>query len=61
MNDQFLGALPEGFAMALTRNIYAMHHFAAMPESQRRNIIEQARQVSSREEMDGLVNGLIPH
>jgi len=61
MNDHYLGALPEGFAMALAQNIYALNHFASLPEAQRQTVVDRARQVSSEEEMRGLVNSLINH
>lgn len=61
MNDHYLGALPEGFAMALAQNIYALNHFASLPEAERSSIVDRARRVSSEEEMRGLVNGLIRH
>ncbi len=61
MTDQPLSALPEGLGMALAQNIYAMYHFASLPEDARRDVIEKARTVGSQEEMNDLVSGLIPH
>ncbi len=53
--------LPVGFGMALSRNIYAMEYFAALPKNKQKSIIEQARYVSSNAEMHNFVNSLIPH
>ena len=61
MNEHFPGAMPEGMAMALAQNIYAMHHFYSLTDAERQSVIERARTVSSRDEMTALVNGLIPH
>lgn len=61
MNDHFPGALPEGMAMALAQNIYAMQHFSALSEAEQQSVIERARTVNSHEEMRALVNSLIHH
>jgi len=61
MKDHYLGALPEGFAMALAQNIYALNHFSSLSEAERQSVIDQARRASSEEEMHSLVNGLIRH
>lgn len=50
--------LPTGFVMALTENEKAMRHFAALPDDTRRQIITQARQAASREEMQAIVQSL---
>ena len=60
MTDRF-GAVPEGLAMALAQNIYAMHHFSSLDDRQRQELIDRARTVSSQEEMSALVNNLISH
>lgn len=56
-----LGSLPEGLGMALAQNIYAMEHFASLPEPERQSVISRARSVRSHEEMRQLVNSLIQH
>ncbi len=61
MNGRFPEALPEGMAMALAQNIYAMHHFSSLSEAEQQSVIERARTVGSREEMTALVNSLIRH
>lgn len=61
-NDRdIFGTVPEGFGMALAQNIYAMEHFAALPDDERRAVILRARSVSSQHEMSELVNSLIKH
>ena len=60
MNHSF-EAVPEGLAMALAQNIYAMHHFSSLSEQARMDVIAQARQTQTQEEMRSLVENLIPH
>ena len=50
--------LPVGFGMALAMNPSAMNGFAAKSESQQQAIIEKARTVSTKEEMQRLVRSL---
>ena len=50
--------LPVGFGMALAMNEDAMKGFASMPESGQQAVIEKARTVSSRREMQRLVYDL---
>lgn len=56
--------LPVGFGMALAMDANAMHAFAAMPEKRQHAVLEQARTVSSKTEMQqlvlGLAKGMIP-
>lgn len=53
--------LPAGLSLALARNIYAMEHFASLPEGEKRAFVHRARQVGSREEMQSIVDNLISH
>ena len=51
--------LPLGFSMALAMNLDAMHTFASMSRERQHTVIEAARRVSSKEEMQALVNNLV--
>lgn len=50
--------LPVGFGMALAMDADAMQVFAAMPEKRQNAVLEQARTVASKTEMQRLVMGL---
>lgn len=50
--------LPIGFGMALAMNAEAMKSFAAMTEAKQDAVLEKARLVSSKGEMQQLVAGL---
>lgn len=50
--------IPQGLGMALAQNQRAMQNFSALGETERREIITQARRVNSRQEMRRLADGL---
>lgn len=50
--------VPIGFAFALAQNPTAMERFATLPKDKQAEILHQAHGVSSREEMQALVDGL---
>lgn len=50
--------LPLGFGFALAQNPEAMKTFSGLPESKRSEILQKARNVSSKGEMQSLVNTL---
>ena len=50
--------LPLGFGFALAQNTDAMKAFANLPKEQQEDIVQRARNVSSKSEMQSLVNGL---
>ena len=50
--------LPLGFGFALAQNPEAMKKFSALPEAQRSELLQRAHTVSSKEEMQALVDGL---
>ena len=50
--------LPVGFGMALAMDADAMQVFAAMPEKRQNAVLERARTVASKTEMQQLVMGL---
>lgn len=50
--------MPVGFGMTLAMNEQAMKEFASMSEQEQQNVIDRARTVSSKREMQRLVDGL---
>ena len=50
--------MPLGFGVALAQNPAAMENFSNLPESQRVEILQKAHNVSSKHEMQSLVNTL---
>lgn len=50
--------LPVGFGMALAMDAKAMNVFASMPEERQDAVLEKARSVSSKAEMQHLVMNL---
>ena len=55
----FMDNLPIGFVMALAENEPAMRRFAGLADDTRQQVIAQARQASSREEMQAVVRSLV--
>lgn len=53
MND-----IPVGFMMTLAENEQAMRRFATLSEQERSQVVAQASQASSRDEMQSIVRGL---
>ena len=52
--------LPIGLAFALAQNPGAMKVFAGLPAAAQASLVAQARAAASREEMQALVDRLIP-
>ena len=50
--------LPLGFSMALTQHPKAMERFSRFTASEKETVLAQARQASSKEEMQSLVRSL---
>lgn len=50
--------LPIGFGFALAQNPEAMQAFAALSEAGQNELVQRARAVSSKREMQALVDGL---
>lgn len=50
--------LPLGFGMALMQNEKAFARFSAMTPTQKQQIVEQTRAVSSKSEMQSLVSSI---
>lgn len=50
--------LPLGFSFALAMNPDAMQKFSNLPESRKSEVLDKARNVSSKSEMQSLVDGL---
>ena len=51
-------ALPIGFGFALAQNPEAMQAFTWLPEASQAEIVQRARAVSSKQEMQTLVDSL---
>ena len=49
-------SLPLGLGMALAQNSTAMERFARLPENEQQAVIDGARQVRSKQEMQVYVN-----
>lgn len=50
--------LPLGFGMALAQNESAMKRFESMSESEKQSVIQRAKNVSSKSEMQAIVDGI---
>ena len=50
--------LPLGFSFALAQNPESMNAFSNFPEEKQTEILNRAKSVVSKSEMQGLVNGL---
>ncbi|MGI6013283.1 MAG: hypothetical protein ACOX7K_03225 [Oscillospiraceae bacterium] len=50
--------VPLGLGMALARNMSAMERFSFMNEAQRKQVLEKASAVNSRNEMTQLVDSI---
>lgn len=50
--------VPIGFSMSMMKNIKAMNAYAGMDADQKREIVEEARNVKSEQEMDQLIEKL---
>ena len=51
--------LPLGFGMALAQNEAAMRQFESMTDSEKLAVLQQARSVNSKREMQQLVAGIV--
>ncbi len=51
-------ALPVGFCFALMQNPDSMKKFSNLPEGKQTEILQRARSVSSKDEMQTLVEGI---
>ena len=50
--------MPIGLAFQMSMNEKAMENFAGMTEQEKRQVIEAARNVNSKDEMNGIVEDL---
>ena len=50
--------LPMGFAFQLSMNEKAMERFTAMTQEEKRQVVDAARNVTSKEQMKGIVSDL---
>ena len=53
-----LNGIPQGFGMALTRNVRAMENFSHLNETEKKRIIDLTRSVRSKDEMNRIVSKL---
>jgi translation elongation factor EF-1beta len=53
--EQESDQMPIAFSLSMIENICAMNAFAGMTEEQRRDVINEARNVKSKDEMEQLV------
>ena len=58
MTDKDYRDVPLGLGMALARNMSAMERFSFMSDAQRKNVLEKASAVHSRNEMTQLVDSI---
>lgn len=52
--------LPLGFGMALAQNMGAMERFSTLTDQERLDVLNQARSVRSKAEMQTLVDSIAP-
>lgn len=57
--DEFLKEVPMGFSMAIAKNMDAFKKFALLPEDKRKEIIDRTKYISSQQEMNMYVQGLV--
>lgn len=50
--------MPMGFAFQLSMNEKAMENFAGMSEGEKKQVLDAARNVTSKEQMRGIVSDL---
>ena len=50
--------MPLGFSMALAQNTRALERFSALPEREKKSVIQGAREVGSKREMRAYVNAI---
>lgn len=55
MNDE---ELPIGFSMELAKHLDVLNHFSNLSDSEKKNVIENARQIKSRDKMRSYVESL---
>ncbi len=52
------GDMPLGLGMAFAQNLKAMQYFTSLSGDKRQDIIQQTRNINSKEEMSAFVNNL---
>ena len=53
--------IPLGFGMSLAQNAAALRSFSHLPEDQRRSVLNGARGIRTRQEMEAYVDRLAQH
>ena len=51
--------LPQGFSMALAKNLDAMNHFTKLSRQEQQQIVDRAFSARSKQEMQSLVSSLV--
>ena len=58
MMNKLLSEVPIGFGMHLAQNLDAMTYFANLDEQRKQEVVDQTRNISSKEEMHQFVSSL---
>lgn len=58
INSSTIRELPQGLGMALAQDSRALAAYAGLPESLKLDVIKRAKEASSKEEMQRIVNNL---
>lgn len=53
-----LGELPIGFGMQLAKNLDAMNYFSNLDEEGKRQVVNQTKNIGSKQEMEQFVSSL---
>lgn len=56
--DHNMEDMPIGFTLSMVSDIKAMNAFSSMNEEQRKSVLEEARNVKTKEEMNQLIEKL---
>lgn len=56
--NQDMDDMPIGFTMSMVNDVKAMNAFASMSDEERHSIVEEAKKVKSKDEVDLLIEKL---
>ncbi len=56
--NKLLSEVPIGFGMQLAQNMNAMTYFASLDEQKKQEVVEQTKNIRSKEEMEQFVSSL---
>lgn len=57
-NDKPKNEIPLGLGMAFSQNQQAMNYFSSLPEEEQKAVVDKAKSVKSKIEMQQFVSGL---